>query len=128
MTGRTLATELAARLAAVAPKGFTVSASNGVVDFTSNKVTWGASFVADLFDQPDDCEEGKSIESAAWNALSAAQDYISEVDREMWPADAEHGYPHATIEGDELKLWYGECGNATLELPNIPLFDVLENE
>lgn len=120
-----LAALIAERLAAVVPETYSVFAQNGVVGITSSKVWWGAqSQVARLAAQPDSIELGgefSSLTGAAWNALNAAQDFISEVEKEMWPGGADYGPPYAAVEGDELRLWYGPRENPKLELPSIPL-------
>ena len=109
MNGTRLATLIADRLNAVVPETFTVSAENGVVGITSSKVWWGGqSFVGVLAAQPNNCETGgeySALESAAWNALSAVQDYISEVEKEMWPGGADYGSPSVAVERGALRLW-----------------------
>ncbi len=107
MNSTRLATLIADRLNAVVPETFTVSEANGVVGITSSKVWWGAqSHVATLADQPDG-ETSASLETAAWNALSAVLDYISEVEKEMWPGGADYGSPYVAVENGALRLWYG---------------------
>jgi hypothetical protein len=80
--------------------------------------------VTNLVDQPGDRIE--LLQSAAWSALNTVQDFASEALQEPWPSSP--GRPRsympaaqALIEGDTLRLWYGDAHSATLMLPSIRL-------
>jgi hypothetical protein len=130
LSGVLVARMLAERLASIVPPPFRVSALDGVVRFENPEVAWIAeSFVAALLREDDDNRE--SVVTAAWNALSAAQDYISEVTREPWPArsvsGAGHGpipLPYAAVGSEVLRLGFTVNDVVGLEMPGIRLTDL----
>jgi hypothetical protein len=124
ITGTMLASMLSDRIALVLPRGFTVSAEDGVVHFESLAAPWRAdSFVAELLKADDHA----SLVAAAWNVLSTAQDYVSQVTREQWPPPSrggnenDQGVPYAAVDGQALRLGFKQGDSYLLELPPVPL-------
>jgi len=126
--GAFLASEIASRLASVAPSEIHISCADGAVQFTSVGVWWGASsHVESLVDQPGDLE--KNIEIAAFNSLDVAQDYCSEVLRLPWPPSygdrAVIPSPHAVLRSGVLLMWFGDELSPALVLDSIELLHLL---
>src|SRR5205814_3863257 len=122
------AAEMAARLAEVVPSGFTVR-SNGVsVDVYGGADDRHASAGAIIVGDEDGRSLAERIETAAWSILNGAQDGVMEILREQWPIAAEGraAEPEARVQGDELRMWFGDENAPTVALAPLNLRDVIE--
>jgi hypothetical protein len=122
--GTELAVSLAQRLGDVVPSHCIISAENGVLRIRlASTQSWVEIDIKALVDQSG--ERNQNVEAAAYSALNTVQDFVSEALAEPWPADQRgRSYmplPHTAVDGDRLKLCYGDPKRPTVELPSISL-------
>ena len=103
------------------PVGFAITADEGVLEIRSASVEWVArSFVALLASEGESVEEGLTL--GAYNALSAVQDYVSEVTHDPWPKaprPKEFAQPNVILDDFTLRLSFVAGASRVLELPPI---------
>jgi len=103
------ARELAATLAAGLPDGFTASAEGELITIEPP----GGDAVATALDiEPDDHGDFEVYAEAAEGVLSLAQDVVCEALDTTWPsaggASTDLPIPGARVDGDTMRLWYGD--------------------
>jgi hypothetical protein len=84
-------------------------------------------------EQPWLSDELLLAEEAPWGAvgvLDLVQHEIAEETMEPWPARSGRQYrgfpnPHARLDGDDLRMWFGEDAHPVLMLDPVDLADVL---
>jgi hypothetical protein len=122
------AAAMAARLTRVVPSGFTVR-SNGVsVDVYGAADDRHASAGATIIGDEDGRSLAERIQTAAWAILEGAQDGVMEILRQQWPiaADRRAAEPGARVQGDELRMWFGDENAPTVALESLNLRDVMD--
>ena len=121
MTPSLFARELVSRLAAILPPGFTARADADTIHIDAPDGVGAATSLAHI--DPDGAE-AEDYASAAWNALSMAQDVVSE-SGDAWPAalgaDGDVAAPDTRAEGDVIHLWFGDEAAPVVRLAPIPL-------
>lgn len=108
MTPALFARELAAALAASLPEGFTASAEGALVTIELPDGT-GVTTALDI--EPDEIGDAEVYADAAEGVLSLAQDVVCEALDATWPsagASVDLPIPGARVDGDTLRLWYGD--------------------
>lgn len=122
MTPELFARELAAALAASLPEGFTASADGALVTIEPPDGT-GVTTALDI--EPDEIGDVDVYADAAESVLSLAQDVVCESLDATWPsaggAAVDLPIPGARVDGDMLRLWYGDEDAPVLELPPVRL-------
>lgn len=117
MTPALFARELAAALAASLPDGFTASADGALVTIEPPD---GVGVTTALDIEPDDIGDADVYADAAEGVLSLAQDVVCEALDATWPAaggaSVDLPIPGARVDGDTLRLWYGDEAAPVLEL------------
>ena len=122
------AAAMAARLTSVVPSGFIVR-SNGVsVDVYGGADDRHASAGATIISEDDGRSLAERIQTAAWAILNGAQDGVMEILREQWPiaAKGRAAEPGARVQGDELRMWFGDENAPTIALAPLKLRDVMD--
>jgi hypothetical protein len=65
------------------------------------------------------------LQGVAVELMSQVQDVVAVTTKEPWPLDVDGrrdmALANATIEGDDLHLWYGDRGSPALKLPSVHL-------
>jgi hypothetical protein len=121
MTPSAFARELVARLALILPPGFTARADAETIHLDAPDGVGAATSLAHI--DPDDAE-AEDYASAAWNALSMAQDVVGE-SGDAWPAalgaEGDVAAPGTRVDGDAVLLWFGEEAAPVVRLAPIPL-------
>jgi len=121
MTPSLFARELVARLAPILPPGFSARADDDTIHIDAPDGVGAATSLAHI--DPDDAE-AEDYASAAWNALSMAQDVVSE-SGDAWPAalgaEGEVAAPDTRADGDTIYLWFGDEAAPVVRLAPIPL-------
>jgi hypothetical protein len=127
-----LAHEIAARLDAVAPSPFRVSAV-GVELRIEHPHGWGCIMPLDWLEDPsDDRSAAELAELAVGNALNSLQDAVSEASREPWPPLSEGSprvmAPYDTrVDGTQIRFWYGRSAESpAIGFSPIMLRDVVQ--
>ena len=122
MTPERFARDLAAALAASLPDGFTASADGETLTIETPSGE-GVSTALDL--QPDDEGDSEVYADAAESVLSLAQDVVSEALDATWPgpagASADLPIPGARVDGEVVRLWFGDEDAPVLRLADVPL-------
>ena len=117
MTPDLFARELAAALAASLPEGFTASAEGELVTIEPPE---GGGVTTALDIDADDIGDFDVYADAAEGVLSLAQDVVCEALDATWPsagrASVDRPIPGARVDGDTLRLWYGDEDAPVLEL------------
>lgn len=117
MTTALFARELAAALAAGLPDGFTASAEGALVTIEPPD---GAGVTTALDIDPDELGDPDVYADAAEGVLSLAQDVVCEALDATWPsagrASVDLPIPGARVDGETLRLWYGDEDAPVLEL------------
>jgi hypothetical protein len=132
-----LTVTLAARLGAIVPDGFYVSAADGML--------WYAADSGRFPGQSSDCRVGRSgtyvgdnlrahgetiedqLTGIAMQAFDELQDYVDEASHDPWPGMRTPPRPLAEIRSGILYLWYGESdltGPVALACEPIPLVEI----
>jgi hypothetical protein len=70
--------------------------------------------------------ERERVRAVALELMSQVQDVVAEATTEPWPLVVvdnrrDMALADATIEGDDLHMWYGERGTPALKLPSVHL-------
>ena len=77
------------------------------------------------FEHASGGSEREQVRAVALELMSQVQDVVAEATTEPWPLVVNNrrdmAMPDATIEGDDLHLWYGERGAPALKLPLVHL-------
>jgi hypothetical protein len=78
------------------------------------------------FEHASGGSEREQVRAVALELMSQVQDVVAEATAEPWPLVVvnnrrDMAMPDATIEGDDLYLWYGERGAPALKLPLVHL-------
>jgi hypothetical protein len=111
------ARELAAALAASLPDGVTASAEGALITIEPPD---GAGVTTVLDIEPDEIGDAEVYADAAEGVLSLAQDVVCEALDATWPAaggaSVDLPIPGARVDGDTLRLWYGDEDAPVLEL------------
>lgn len=120
---------LGERFQAVVPPSMHVSVQDGMVWLIS--AGGGRAGLAGLAGSRNGDDPFEVMRRAAEDALTTAQDCVSEDTTEPWPAVAGQlpgGFPspHAQIADGQLRMFYGDPEAPVLELTAIRLSDVLE--
>lgn len=122
MTPALFARELAAALAASLPEGFTASAEGALVTIEPPD---GAGVTSALDIESDEIGDADVYLDAAESMLSLAQDVVCESLDATWPSSGgvsvDLPIPGARIDGDMLRMWYGDEDAPVLELPAVRL-------
>jgi hypothetical protein len=109
VTPALFARELAAALAASLPDGFTASAEGALVTIEPPD---GAGVTTALDIEPDEIGDAEVYADAAEGVLSLAQDVVCEALDAIWPSAGggalDLPIPGARVDGDTLRLWYGD--------------------
>jgi hypothetical protein len=108
-----LARELAKRLDAAVPEGYSVTATNETITIAGERpITWLSLVDIDILE---------AVEAV----LELVQDELAEHTAVPWPHDPSRGYkfhePQAQIEDGAVRLWYGPRRNPVLEFEAIPM-------
>jgi hypothetical protein len=116
------ARDLAAALAASLPDGFTATAEGDVVTIETPSGD-GASTALDL--EPDAEGDLDVYADAAESVLSLAQDIVCEALDATWPgppgAAVDLPIPGARVDGEVVRLWYGDEDAPVLRLRDVAL-------
>jgi len=125
---------LAGRLAAVAPRGFSVTVRDGLVWYSGVPGQFSGlrgSGASGTYVRSNFPAYGATIEQrlvgAARQALGELQDFISEATHDPWPGRTAQPWPHAVVRDQVLHLWYGGRdleADVVLACEPIPLADL----
>ena len=122
MTPDRFARDLAAALAASLPDGFTATAEGDAVTIETPSGE-GVTTALDL--EPDDEGDLDVYADAAESVLSLAQDVVCEALDATWPgppgAAADLPIPGARVDGEIVRLWYGNEDAPVLRLADVSL-------
>jgi len=120
------ATELAARLDKVVPRGLSVRAEGTSVNVCAATDDRHASAGAELIGEQDGRTLAERAEAAAWGILDGAQDGVMEILREQWPLGRDGKAVDAGIrvEGNQLLMWFGDEHAPVIALPPLNLDDL----
>jgi hypothetical protein len=116
------AAALAACLNQVVPPGLSVRSQGISVNVYSARTSRHAGAGAQRLGELTEPVE-KQIEGIAWAILNGAQDGIMDILTEQWPlgSDGRAAEPGARVEGDQLRMWFGEERAPVLTLPPLDL-------
>jgi hypothetical protein len=131
---------LAARLSAIVPDGFHVSAADGMLWYSADprrfpgqlsdfRVGMSGTYVRDNLQTHGETAEDQ-VTGVAAQALDELQDYIDEASHEPWPGTRTPPRPFAEVRSRILHLWYGESditGPVVLACQPIPLAAIQRN-
>jgi hypothetical protein len=78
------------------------------------------------FEHASSGSEREQVQAVALELMSQVQDVVAETTTEPWPlvvvdSRRDMALADATIEGDDLHMWYGEHGAPALKLPSVHL-------
>lgn len=122
MTPDRFARDLAAALAASLPDGFTATAEG---DALTIETPAGEGVTTALGLEPDDEGDLDVYADAAESVLSLAQDVVCEAIDATWPGPPGAGVdlpmPGARVDGDLVRLWYGDEDAPVLRLRDVQL-------
>jgi hypothetical protein len=122
MESTKFAWEIATRLAAILPAGFAARVEGDVIQIEAPDGLGASTSVGHL--DPAEAEP-EDYADAAWNALSMAQDVVSETTPTPWPAPLGPGVdlaePGTRAEGRVIHLWFGVEQAPVLRLRPIAL-------
>jgi hypothetical protein len=123
MSPEDFARALVERLTPILPAGYFVRAVEGVVHIDAPDGLGAATSLADLLDLDDLAPQDYA--DAAWAVLSLAQDVVSEMTTDPWPAAAgphtDLAEPRTAVDGRQVSLWFGADEQPELTLPPIDL-------
>jgi hypothetical protein len=123
------AAAVAARLDDVVPPGFAVRSHGPGIDVYLEGYTGPPTMTASAqnlarLQKPLE----KEIESIAWAMLNGVQDGVMETTAEQWPIDGagRAAEPGARVEGEVLRMWFGDERAPILMLAPLNLRELLE--
>jgi hypothetical protein len=100
---------LVERLAPILPAGFVARAEEGVVHIDAPDGLGAATSLTELLDFGD--LAAQDYADAAWAVLSLAQDVVSEMTTDPWPAavgpHTDLAEPGTAVDGGRISLWFG---------------------
>jgi hypothetical protein len=122
--------KLASCLSRLTPDGITVSAQDGILQYSvdpvgpfSSKNGTSGSYIRSNFDLSGDSEEERII-NVSVQALDELQDFVSEVTSDPWPGEARQPQPRGNVRDSYLYLWYGDSESPILACEPIALADL----
>jgi len=122
MNAERLAVLIAERLSKIAPEGFEVTASGGLIWYSCRSRGRSGTHVQSNIGVYGDTDEENAI-GIGVQALDELQDYVSEATGSPWPGTSRQPVPHGQIRGSSLYLWYDDAGSTVLSCDQIRLAD-----
>jgi hypothetical protein len=111
------------------PAGLSVRSTGSSVDVYGRGTSRHAGAGAELIEKEDGHTLGERVEGIAWYILNGAQDGVMDILTEQWPvgADGRAAEPGTRVEGDELRMWFGDARAPEIMLQPIPIGELFES-